>query len=105
MRSFNDTRPNLEVQYSSTSFTSPDYEAIQNALYKLTGTGPRYPGTFEHYAASIIHKWQETTDDRLQTLADALFTLGMTKKIGTEKIGDIGIELQVGLICYLRRET
>ena len=76
----------------------PGLRGNPERLYKLTGTGPRYPGTFEHYAASIIHKWQETTDDRLQTLADALFTLGMTKKIGTEKIGDIGIEIRVDLL-------
>ena len=27
---------------------------------------PRYPGTFENYVASIIHEWQETTDERLK---------------------------------------
>ena len=44
----------------STTFTSPDYEAIQNAPTNLLSTGPRYPGMFENYVASIIHEWQET---------------------------------------------
>lgn len=65
-------------------------------LYKLTSTGPRYPGTFENYVARIIHEWQETTDQRLKTLADALYDLGLTGQIGTEKIGDVGIDIRVG---------
>ena len=67
-------------------------------IYKLTSIGPRYPGTFEHYAASIIHDWQNTQDNRLKTLADALYALGLTGRVGTEKIGDVGIEIKVGLL-------
>ena len=54
--------------------------------YKLTSTGPQYPGTFENYVASIIHEWQETRDERLEMLADALYALGLTGQIGTKKI-------------------
>ena len=68
--------------------------------YKLTSTGPQYPGTFEHYVASIIHEWQETKDERLETLVDALHTLGLTGQVGTQKIGDVGIELQVGRLRH-----
>ena len=68
--------------------------------YKLTSTGPQYPGTFEHYVASIIHGWQETKDERLETLVDALHTLGLTGQVGTQKIGDVGIELQVGRLRH-----
>ena len=68
--------------------------------YKLTSTGPRYPGTFENYVASIIHEWQETTDKRLETLANALHTLGLTDRVGTEKIDDTGIELRVDRFPY-----
>ena len=64
--------------------------------YKLTGTDSWYPGTFENYAASVIHRWQETKDKRLETLTGALHTLGLTGQIGTQKIGDVGIEVQVG---------
>ena len=65
-------------------------------IYKLTSTGPRYPGTFENYVASVIHKWQEAKDKRLKTLGDAFHTIGLTGNVGTQKVGDIGIELQVG---------
>ena len=74
----------------------PGLRGNPERIYKLTSTGPRYPGTFENYAASIIHKWQETKDKRLKKVVDALHTLGLTRKIGTEKISDVGIELQVG---------
>ncbi|RKU09108.1 hypothetical protein C6502_13835 [Candidatus Poribacteria bacterium] len=65
-------------------------------IHKLTSIGPRYPGIFEHYVASIIHGWQERTDPRLKTLADTLHTLGLTGQVGTKKIDDTRIELQVG---------
>ena len=69
-------------------------------IYKLTSTGPLYPGTFENYIASIIHDWQNTKDSRLQILVRALRRLGLTKQIRTQKIGDIGIEIQVGLLSH-----
>ena len=68
--------------------------------YKLTNTGPLYPGTFDNYVASLIHDWQEAKDNRLKKVADALYTLGLTGQVGTRKIGDVGIELQVGRLPH-----
>ncbi len=74
----------------------PGLRGNPERTYKPTSTGPRYPGTFEHYAASIIHEWQETGDKRLETLAETLHALGLTGQVGTKKIDDTRIELQVG---------
>ena len=74
----------------------PGLRGNPERTYKLTSTGPRYPGTFEHYTASIIHEWQETKDERLKTLVRALHILGLTGNISTQKVGDVGIEVQVG---------
>ena len=74
----------------------PGLRGNPERTYKPTSTGPWYFGTFEYYVASIIHEWQETTDERLKTLADTLYTLGLTGQVGTEKIDDARIELQVG---------
>ena len=74
----------------------PGLRGNPERTYKPASTGPQYPGTFEHYTASIIHEWQEMKDERLETLADALHNLGLTGQVGTEKIGDTSIELQVG---------
>ena len=85
--------------YESNIFDSihlPGLRGNPERTYKLISTGPRYPGTFENYAASIIYEWQETTDSRLKMLADALYALGLTGRVGTQKIDDTEIELQVG---------
>ena len=104
----------LESQHSRAIFNTTAYleSCIFNSIhlpglrgspertYKSTSTGSRYPGTFEHYAASLIHEWQETKDKHLKTVADALYTLGLTGKVGTKKIGDVGIEIKVGRLLY-----
>ncbi len=74
----------------------PGLRGNPERMYKLTSTGPRYPGRFENYVASIIHDWQNTKDSRLQTLVGALRRLKLTGRISTQKIGDIGIEIKVG---------
>ena len=78
----------------------PGLRGNPECTYKLSSAGPRYPGTFEYYTASVIHKWQEEADDRLKTLTDTLHTLGLTGKVGTQKVGDIGIEVQVGRLSH-----
>lgn len=78
----------------------PGLRGNPDRIYKLTSTGPRYPGTFEYYAASIIHEWQQTKDKRLKTVTAALHTIGLTGQIGTQKVGDVGIEVQVGRLPH-----
>ena len=89
--------PDLEFHIFN-SIHLPGLRGNPERTYKSTSTGPQYPGTFEHYVASIIHDWQETKDERLERLADALYTLGLTGQVSTEKIDDTRIELQVGLL-------
>ena len=73
----------------------PTLRGNPERTYKLNSTGPLYPGTFENYVASLIHKWQRTRDKRLITLGNALYTLGLTGKIGTRKVSDVGVEIKV----------
>ena len=82
--------------YISDAIHLPGLRGNPERAYKRTSTGPLYPGTFENYVASIIHEWQETKDKRLKMVTDALRKLGLTGDIGTKKICDVGIELQVG---------
>ena len=90
---------NLEYHIFN-SIHLPGLRGNPERTYKPANTGPQYPGTFEHYVASLIHEWQETGDDRLKTLADALYTLGLTGRVGTKKIDDTRIELQVGSLLH-----
>ena len=66
----------------------------------LTSTGTLYPGGFENYVASLIHEWQETKDERLKKLGDALHILGLTGRVSTKRVGGVGIEIQVGRLPY-----
>ena len=86
--------------YILNSIHLPGLRGNPERTYKLTSTGPQYPGTFENYVASIIHEWQETTDERLKTLANALRALGLTDQVSTKKIGDIGIKIKVGRLPH-----
>ena len=73
----------------------PTLRGNPERTYKLNSTGPLYPGTFENYVASLIHKWQRTRNKRLVTLGDALYNLGLTGKIGTQKVSDVGVQIKV----------
>ena len=86
--------------YISEAIHLPGLRGNPERAYKWTSTGPRYPGTFENYAASILHEWQVKKDERLKTVADALYILGLTGHVRTKKIGDVGIELQVGRLPH-----
>ena len=70
--------------------------------YKLAYPHPWYPGTFEKYAANLIHEWQETKDECLKMLTDALHILGLTGKVSAKRIGDISIQLQAGRLLHDR---
>ena len=91
--------PNLESNILN-SIHLPGLRGNPERIYKLANTGARYPGTFEHYAASIIHEWQETGDERLKIVVGALHTLELTGKVSTKRVGDIGIEVQVGRLWH-----
>lgn len=74
----------------------PGLRGNPERTYKPTSTGPRYPGTFEHYAANVIHEWQDEKNKCLKAVAAALRVLNLAGQVGTDKIGDARIELQVG---------
>jgi hypothetical protein len=68
--------------------------------YKKTSVGPMFPGTFEIYAASIIHHWQATEDTRLNDLGTALERLGLTWKVSSKKVDDVSFEVMVGRFIH-----
>ena len=91
--------PDLESNIYN-SIHLPGLRGNPKRTYEPTSTGPQYPGTFQHYIASIIHEWQETRDERLGMLSDSLHALGLTGQVGTKKIDDTRIELQVGRLPH-----
>lgn len=87
---------NFVESYLFDSIHLPGLRENPERFYQLSSTGPRYPGRFEHYPASILHEWQVKKDERLTKVSDAFNTLGLTKNVKTYQIGNIGIEVQVG---------
>lgn len=66
--------------------------------YPLTATGPRYPGTFENYSASVIARWSEVASEyrKLKDLGQCLLRLGLTWKVQARRVDGASIELKVG---------
>lgn len=74
----------------------PGLRGNPERVYKISSVGKWYPGTFENYAASVIHLWQESADERLKSVTNSLHALSLTGDVSTNKIGDVGIEVKVG---------
>ncbi|MCC3509417.1 MAG: ATP-binding protein [Microcoleus sp. PH2017_17_BER_D_A] len=64
--------------------------------YNIAAFGSEFTGIFENYVASIVNSWQETKDDRLIKLGQALEFLGLNWKVEARQINDVQIELLVG---------
>ena len=64
--------------------------------YKKATVGPRFPGTFEIYSASLISHWQATNDPRTNYLDNSLELLGLTWRVSSKKIDDVSFEVIVG---------
>lgn len=59
-------------------------------------SGPKFPGRFENYTASVLHQWQENKDGRIQALELALSHLNLTQRIAAKRLEDTRIEVRVG---------
>lgn len=78
----------------------PGFRGNPERAYKVTTSGPDFPGTFENYVATIIAHWQANNDPRLKTLSDILTDLGLTWRVSAKPVDDTQIELQVGRLPY-----
>ncbi|MEG5046370.1 AAA family ATPase [Microcoleus sp. B4-C1] len=74
----------------------PGLRGNPERTYNTAGVGSEFPGFFENYVASIVNYWQETKDDRLIKLGQALELLGLNWKVEARQINDVQIELRVG---------
>lgn len=74
----------------------PGLRGNPGRTYNTAGVGSEFPGIFENYVASIVNYWQETKDDRLIKLGQALELLGLNWKVEARQINDVQIELLVG---------
>jgi predicted ATPase len=74
----------------------PGLRGNSERAYPTTAVGPRFPGTFEQYVASVLAQWQADKDDRVKQTGEALCDLGLTWKVIAKPISDAQVELYVG---------
>ena len=74
----------------------PGLRGNPERTYPVTAVGPRFPGTFESYVASLISHWSSESRTESKKLGDDLKLLGLTWKIEAKRLDDTRVELQVG---------
>jgi len=74
----------------------PGLRGNPERIYQAAGVGPTFPGTFEHYTASVISHWEEKKSDKLQQLCSHLALLGLTSQVSANRLNDAQIEIKVG---------
>lgn len=72
-------------------------------IYQKSAIGPRFPGTFENYVASIIAEWKASKTKKLAELGRALEHLGLTWKVDAIPVDDTHVELRVGRLMHSKR--
>lgn len=73
----------------------PSLRGNPSRTYAVTATGPGFPGTFEHYVASVISSWQSECLEEYELLNRDLEYLGLTQKIVARLLNETEIELHV----------
>jgi hypothetical protein len=77
----------------------PGIRGNPERTYPVTGTGPNFPGTFQHYVASVIARWQSENDVNYKYLNGDLQHLGLAPKIVARRLNDAEIDLLVGRLA------
>jgi hypothetical protein len=73
----------------------PGLRGNPSRTYQQTGTGPRFPGTFENYIASLILFWQKEHGTRYGDLNTDLQCTDLAYSVLARRINDVAIELLV----------
>lgn len=64
--------------------------------YPVTAMEDAFPGTFEHYVASMIFHWQTKDPEKLNQLNQDLKDMGLTQTVSAHRLNDTQVELRVG---------
>ena len=76
----------------------PGLRGTRDRLYPRASVGPLFPGTFDFYHASVILQWQKDKLLNDTRLNEDLQKVGVANSVFAHGIGDVAVELRVGLI-------
>lgn len=71
--------------------------------YPKISSGPKYPGTFEQYTASIIAQWKKEKHENLHVLGNMLESVGLTWKVDIKPITEAQLELLVARLPHAQK--
>ncbi len=86
----------LSVKWLRNLIHVPGLRGIPMRGYPISGVGSNFPGTFEHYTASVIKRWQDDGDARVANVGSALESLGLTWKVAAESIDGATADIKIG---------
>jgi hypothetical protein len=81
----------------------PGLRGNPERIYPVASIGPRFPGTFESYMASLIASWTSGSSNKVGELSEDLKFLGLTWKIEANRVNDTQVELRVGRVPRLKQ--
>ncbi|MDM5320365.1 AAA family ATPase [Bacillus pumilus] len=95
--SFPGARPNIVIK---NLIHLPGLRGNPERTYPVTSLNQKsdfvnLPGKFERYVASILHRWKSEDNSKAVEVEKYLGLLDLTNKIGTNKINDTQIEINV----------
>jgi hypothetical protein len=94
-----DWNPLVSLEYPSPYIEEvihvPGLRGNPSRTYQQTGTGPRFPGTFENYIASLVLFWHKEQYRRYHDLNADLQCIGLAQSVLARRINDVAIELLV----------
>lgn len=73
----------------------PALRANPSRTYRVTGTGPGFPGRFERYAASMVRQWQKQKSRCYEDLNKDMTNVGLVQEVFAHRLSDAEIELLV----------
>jgi hypothetical protein len=97
-----------EFELISTIYETPDIQGVIHVpglrgnplrTYQRAATGPSFPGTFEHYVASLIWQWQSSNERQYVLLNRDLSQVGLAGKVVAKKLNDVELDLQVNRLA------
>jgi len=83
----------------------PGLRGNPERVYPVTGVGPRFPGTFEKYVASVIARWQSEGDGAsLTDLNRQMANIGLASRVAAMPISEAQVELRVPRLLRSERD-
>ncbi len=75
----------------------PGLRGNPERTYRVSSAGSVYPGSFDRYTASIIHKWKtnKSPNNNFQKLTKQLHDLGLASSIDTINVNETRLELLI----------